>query len=152
MEPARFAGRSFDLNLGNLTVSPSYLQAGAIVFLLFILVLTLARLRKMYVTWSLRTFLPSIFIGFLFMLILEGFLIIGGRTLLTEILGWDNAPKPIRNVLDIGRAKLVKVLGVSEEIPASSAMEKPGLYDVVTQFQSLPPDEAETFRSMICEP
>ncbi|MGB6839265.1 MAG: hypothetical protein WBE27_03295 [Microgenomates group bacterium] len=93
-----------------------------------------------------------LFIGFLLALILEGFLILGGRTMLTEILGWENAPKPIKNALETGRARLVEVLGVTEEIPESYAEEQLDLYDIVTDFQRLAPDDAEKFRSMICEP
>ncbi len=93
-----------------------------------------------------------LFWGFLLALILEGFLILGGRTLLTEIVGWKNAPKPILSVLDAGRNKLVDVLGVTDQIPISTAREDPTLYDVISDFQSLSPDEAEKIRSMICQP
>lgn len=93
-----------------------------------------------------------LFWGFLLALILESFLIIGGRTLFTEILGWENAPKPILNALDAGRNKLVDVLGVTDEVPTSTAREDPNLDDVVSDFQSLSPDEAEEVRSIICQP
>ena len=93
-----------------------------------------------------------LFWGFLLALILEGFLIVGGRTLLTEVVGWKNAPKPILSALDAGRNKLVDVLGVTDQIPISTAREDPTLYDVISDFQSLSPDEAEKVRSMICQP
>jgi len=93
-----------------------------------------------------------LFWGFLLALILEGFLILSGRTLFTEIVGWKNAPKPILNALDAGRNKLVDVLGVTDQIPTSTAREDPTLYDVISDFQSLSPDEAEKIRSMICQP
>ncbi|MEJ2348111.1 MAG: hypothetical protein P8Y17_02865 [Patescibacteria group bacterium] len=144
--------KTFDLNLGNLNFSPSYLQALVIVFLIFLLVLTLARVRRMYVNWNFSSAGSMLFFGFLLALILEGFLIIGGRTMLTEILGWENAPKPIRNALVISREKLAKVLGVTSEVPESFAEEDPDLYDFITQFQRLSPDQAEEFRSMICKP
>lgn len=144
--------KTIDLNFGNFTFSPSYIQAGAIVLLLFLLVLTLARVRRLYVNWNLSGASSMIVIGFVLALILEGFLLIGGRTMLTEILGWENAPKPIKNALVVGRAKMVKVLGVTEEIPDSYADDIPDLYDIVTEFQSLNSDDAEKFRSMICVP
>lgn len=144
---------TLNFNLGELQFSPSYIQAGAIVFLLFLLVLTLARLRYMFVNWSLgKSGVSMLFWGFLLALILEGFLILGGRTLFTEIVGWKNAPKPILNVLDAGRDKLVDVLGVTDQIPISTAHEDPTLHSVISDFQSLSSDEAEKVRSTICRP
>lgn len=90
--------------------------------------------------------------GFLFALVLGGFLILGGRTFLTGVLGWKSAPKPILSVLDAGRAKLVNVLGVQDEVPSSTAREKSSSESVVSDFQSLTPDEAREARSSICEP
>ena len=133
-------------------MSTSYLHAAAIIFLLFLLVLTLARLRRVYVNWSLKGASAMMFLGFMLALILEGFLILGGRTMLTEILGWQNAPKPIQNALEAGRTRLIAVLGVTDEIPSSSAEEGPNLYEVITDYQSLPPDEALKFKTMICNP
>jgi hypothetical protein len=144
--------RTINLNFGNFSFSPSYIQAGGILFLLFLLVLTFARMRRLYVNWNLSSAGSMLFIGFVLALILEGFLILGGRTMLTEILGWENAPKPLQNALVVGRAKMAEVLGVTEEIPDSYAEGVPDLYDVVTEFQSLNSDDAEKFRSMICVP
>ena len=144
---------TLSFNLGEFQFSPSYFQAGAIIFLLFLLVLTFARLRRMLVHWSLgKSGVAMLFWGFLLALILEGFLILGGRTLFTEIVGWKNAPKPILNVLDAGRDKLVDVLGVTDQIPISTAREDPSVDGVISGFQSLSPDEAEEVRSMICRP
>jgi len=67
-------------------------------------------------------------------------------------VGWKNAPKPILNVLDAGRDKLVDVLGVTDQIPISTAREDPSVDGVISGFQSLSPDEAEEVRSMICRP
>jgi len=39
-------------------------------------------------------------------LILEGFLLVGGKTVLLDLLGWKNAPKPISIILDSGRNNL----------------------------------------------
>jgi hypothetical protein len=56
--------KTIDLNFGNFSFSPSYIQAGGIVFLLFLLVLTLARVRRLYVKWNLSGASSMIFIGF----------------------------------------------------------------------------------------
>lgn len=140
-------------SIGGLDFTPSYLHAAAIVFLIFLLVLTLARLRKLYVGWSLgKSSIAMLFWGFMLALIVEGFLLVGGRTLVTEIIGWKNAPKPLLTVLDAGRNKLVDVLGVSQEIPQSIAEEKPTVEKIVGEYQSLPPEEAEEFKNILCAP
>ncbi len=147
MEPS-----SFVFNVGGLTFNPSYVQAGAIVFLLFLMVLTLARLRKLYVGWSLgKGSIAMIAWGFILTVILEGFFLLSGRTILTEILGWENAPKPIQVALDSGRNKLVNVLGVTDEVPSSMANETPTFQSVVTDYQTLPAEDSSKARALICQ-
>ena len=144
----------FNLNLGKFSFSPSYIQVGAILLLLFILVLSLAQLRRHFVDWSFKGAVFGIFFGFLLALILEGFLIIGGKTVITQVLGWKNAPKPVANLLEIGRNKLIQVLGEQVEIRVSDAVSKlnPTFSDGVTFFQSLNPTEAQKLKNFICKP
>lgn len=79
-------------------------------------------------------------------------MVLGGRTLFTEVLGWKNPPKPISVLLNASRAKLVKVLGVTEEVPASYAQETSNYKSVISDFESLTPKEADKVRSAICQP
>ena len=44
------SGPTFSFSVGQYDIAPTYITAGLIVFLLFLLVLTLARLRHMYVS------------------------------------------------------------------------------------------------------
>ena len=152
MDFAQILGNSFQFNLGNLNLSTSYIQAGAIILLLFLLVLSLAQFRRHLLSWSLKGALFGLFFGFLLAFIIEGFLVVGGRTAITEIAGWKNAPQPIQTVLDAGRSKLVQVLGVTEEVPPSVAKENPTAEDAINIFQSLDPSESTKVRQMICEP
>ena len=132
MNPLKFLTKTFSFSVGKFDLAPQYWTVVAIIFLLFLLVLTLARLRYMYIHWSIaKPSLAMIFWGFLLAIIIEGFFLISGRTLLTEILGWENAPKPISTVLDAGRAKLVNVLGENEQIPDSQAEGQPPTYSSV---------------------
>ncbi len=132
--------------------SPSYLEAGAIVFMLFLLTLSMARLRRMYVKWSFKGAPGMIALGFFIALILEGFMIIGGKTFMTEILGWKNPPKPIANVLDTSRKELVEVLGEADEIPSSSANTKIRSEYVISSFKQLNSTEAAKAKEAICTP
>jgi hypothetical protein len=149
--PASFF-KTFTLTLGKFSLPVSYIQAGVIVLLLFILVLTMAQFRRHFIEWSFKGGIVGLFFGFLLALILEGFLIIGGKTALTEVLGWKNAPKPIQVALDSGRGKLVQVLGVQDEIPVSSAKENVTVESAVETLQSLNPTDMKKVKSLICQP
>lgn len=152
MNFAQILSQRLNFNIGNFSISPSYIQAGAIVLLLFILVLSLANLRRHFLNWSVRGSVFGIFMGFILALILEGFLIIGGRTVLTEIVGWKDAPKPLVNILDAGRDKLVEVLGVSDPIPESFAKKEKTSLDILDEFRKLNVTEANKVKSAICKP
>ncbi len=82
---------------------------------------------------------------------MEGFLIIGGRTMFTEILGWKNAPKPVSTVLEKSRDKLISVLGVTNEIPESMASEVPTYQSIIEEFIMLEDEDKEEVRDFICE-
>lgn len=138
--------------LKNLYFSTNYVQAGLIVVLLFLLVLTLAQVRHHFVKWSLKGSLMGLFFGFLLVLILEGFFLIWGKTLLTEALGWQNAPKPVRTALDMGRSKLINVLGITDPIPASVASDDPTVDEALDVLQSLDPSESKKIKAIICTP
>ncbi len=144
--------KSFDLHLGNFNMPVSYLQAGAIVFLIFLLVITLAQVRRHYIDWSFKGALFGIFFGFLLALILEGFLIIGGRTAITEVIGWKNAPKPLSVALDAGRNQLIQVLGITDQIPSSNAQEVGSVEGAVTVLQSLNPSDTKKVKAIFCQP
>ncbi len=93
---------------------PSTIQVVAIVFLLFLLVLSIAHMRRHFFDWSMKGATFGLFFGFVLALILEGFLLVSGKTVLIGFLGWKNAPKPLQNVLEAGRTELTKVLGVND--------------------------------------
>jgi len=152
MQAAQILFEKFSLNIGNFTISPSYLQAGAIIFLIFILLLSMANLRRHFLNWSIKGSIFGIFWGFILALILEGFLIIGGRTALTEIIGWKDAPKPLVNLLDKGREKLVEVLGITAPVPESYAEKNKSYLDVLNDFRKLNVNESEKVKNAICKP
>lgn len=139
--------------VSGMEIEPTYWEAGAIVILIFLLILTLARLRYIYIEWHFsRHNLSFLFYGFLLALILEGFLLLSGRTFLTATLGWKNAPKPISTALDAGREKLIKVLAAQDQIPDSVAKESVSPNTVISNYESLPFSEREVVKSSVCEP
>ncbi len=151
-QSVQFLFNTFNLNLGKFSVPVPYWQAAAVVFLLFLLVLTLANFRKHYIDWSLKGGIVGIFFGFLLALILEGFLLIGGKTALTEVLGWQNPPAPIAQALDAGRSQLIKVLGVNTQIPLSFAKENTSVQGVLETVQSLNPADQVKVKNILCAP
>lgn len=152
MDSLQFLFREFQFNLGKYTIPVPYWEAIAIVFLIFLLIITLAQMRKHYVDWSLKGGVVGIFFGFLLALLLEGFLLIGGRTVITELLGWENAPKPISRVLDAGKLKLVQVLGAQTEIPTTFAKDEVSVAGTLDQIQSLNPEDLTKVKNILCSP
>lgn len=145
-------GPKLDFQFGGISFTPSYLNAGIIVVLLFVLVLTLAQVRRHFMDWSVKGSLFGLFLGFLLALILEGFLVIGGRTAVTEILGWKNPPKPVLTALEWGRNRVVKVLGANTQISFSKADQKPTTLEVLTNFKELTSLEKDEVAKVVCQP
>ncbi len=149
MNPAEAITKTFQFKIGNTTFQPAYWHAAAIVFLLFLLIITMAQVRRHLMDYSLRGSFFGIFLGFLLALVVEGFFILSGRTILTNVLGWKNAPKPISNALDAGKSKLVDVLG-NQASPQQK--EKLSQDQIIESYQSLNPDIQRIVRSTICSP
>lgn len=141
---------SFDFNLGKFSMPVPYWQAIAVVVLLFLLVFLMAKFRRHYVDWSLKGAVFGVFFGFLLALILEGFLIIGGRTALTSVLGWKNPPPAIATALDTGRNKLIQVLGIKTEIPSSFAKDNVTVQGTIEVLQNLNPADTKTVKAIFC--
>ncbi|HCR36416.1 hypothetical protein A2130_02165 [Candidatus Woesebacteria bacterium GWC2_33_12] len=110
MESLQFLIDKFLQFANSFSVAPTYIKAGAIIVLLFLLVISLAQFRHHFVKWSMKGGLIGLFFGVLLTLIIEGFLLINGSTAITALLGWKNAPKPIKTALDIGKANLIKTI------------------------------------------
>lgn len=145
-----FSG-NFILKIGKFSLPLPYWQAIAVVILLFLLIILMAGFRRHYVDWSFKGALFGIFFGFLLALILEGFLLIGGRTALTSVLGWKNPPSFIADALDAGKTKLVQVLGIKTEIPSSFAKDNTGVQSAIQVLQNLSPGDTKTIKSIFCK-
>jgi hypothetical protein len=129
-----------------------YWQVFAIIFLIFLMLLTLARMRYLYVHWSTgQSAIAFMFWGAILTVIFEGFFLIGGRTLFTELMGWKDAPKPISAFLDIGRSRLIEKLDLKDgQIPESFASENPTSKKVITDYERLSEEEMFTVEKYVC--
>lgn len=138
-------------NVRGIQIDTTYWQVFAIVFLIFLLLLTIARMRYLYVHWQTgKSSISFMFWGALLTVILEGFFIIGGRTIFTEVVGWRNAPKPISTFLDLGRSRLAEGLGINKEIPSSFASEHPTYDKMVSEYNNMSKDQANKFHEYVC--
>jgi len=135
---------------GGLRFELTYFLAVAMGVLIFLLVLMLGQLRHRFAHWQMSGVVPGIAFGFAMALILEGIFILGGRTIITEVLGWENAPKPITVALDAGRNRLVRVLGVTDEIPSSLAEDDRAIQGVLRFYSRLTPEEEKELEAIIC--
>ena len=151
-QSVQFLFNTFTLTLGKFSMPVPYWQALALVILVFILILTMATYRKHYVDWSLKGGVVGIFFGFLLALILEGFLLIGGKTALTEVLGWKTPPAPLAQVLDAGKSQLIQVLGIQTQIPSSYAKDNITVQKAVDMVQSLNPGDLSKVKNILCAP
>ena len=107
------AFKTFSFKVGSLTISPNYIEAVLVVLLIFMLVFAMARMHRLFIDWSFKGAAMGVLVGFFLALVVEGFFIVGGSTVLTRTLGWKNAPKPIQTFIDSGRSEFIKVLGAS---------------------------------------
>lgn len=147
-----FVSRTFPLTIFGLEIEPTYWQAAVIIFLLFLLVFTLARIRYLYVHWSLGSSAWAMLLwGFLLALVLEGLILVSGKTILMSVFGWRNPPQPVDILLSTGREKFIQVLGVEDEAKKNQNL-KTNYQTVVLDFRSLPEEERKKAKVFICEP
>lgn len=146
--PTQYLFKTFDLHVAGRTIKPEYWHAGVILILAFMIVLTLARYRQLKVKWGFQGFIPTLILGFVLAIIFEIGLLLSGKTLVSMIFGWENAPKPISTIIDESRGKMVQVLGESEE---SSGFDQVDSTDeILLLYTSLEQDEASSVKEIIC--
>ncbi len=149
--PTQFLFKTFDLEIAGYSIKPEYWHAGVILFLVFSILLTLARYRQLKIKWNLSSFIPTLILGFSLAIILETALILNGKTLMTEILGWENAPKPISTIINTGRSRMAHVLGETHEVSASSNDEGTITEEMLLLYTSMNQNEAEKVKQIICQ-
>lgn len=135
--------------VAGLEIQAVYWQALVVVFLIFLLILTFARLRHIYVGWSIKGFIPAVFFGVLLTLLVEGLFLVSGRTIITQIFGIRNAPKPISTALDEGKVQLMDVLGVSDEVK-DCVVPKATIQTVMWDYNQLSEKESDSVKDLIC--
>lgn len=149
-----FANKTLpSFTIKGIEIVPTYWEAATIILLIFLLIFTLARMRYIYVHWHLsKTSLAMMFWGFVLTVILEGFLWLSGRTVLTTVLGWKNPPKPVAATLETGRDHLREVLGETAEIDSAKAKAPATYQSVVFDYKELSDEDKQTVQKFVCRP
>lgn len=123
-------------------------QVLSIIFLLFLLVIAMAMVRRHFLEFTVRGAGVGIVLGFFLAIVLEGLLLMGGKTFLISTLGWENAPKPIQKTIDTARSEFIKVLGSKTDL--ENECEKT-VDSFVENLQKLTPSQAQQVRFQICQ-
>lgn len=140
-------------HIGNLDVDATYWEAGLIILLLFLLVFSLARLRFLYVHWSMgKHAFAMLFWGVVLTIIMEGFLMLSGRTIFTELLGMKYIPKPFSTLVDIGRTRVANVLGEQSKVPDANANTKLNSDQMYSLYIKMDASESQKLKRIVCEP
>lgn len=104
--------KSISVNLpgvgGSLSVNDT--KAIIVVFFLFLTLLLLAKMSRSYLSWYMSGWFIWLFLGFLLAVLVEGLLLVSGRTIFTEVLSLENAPRPVQEFIDAGRYRLTDVV------------------------------------------
>jgi len=144
----KISGGDLGFGIGGSSVAPNYLQALGIIFFLFLLLLVLAKMVRGYMSWYAMGWYIWVFLGFSLALVIEGLFIVNGSTILTEVLGWKSAPKPLQVALDKGKDRLEQVLGESD----TAIGETQGVNELLKIYESLNSKEKDKVNNLICIP
>jgi len=144
--------KSLSFKLGKSDLTFSYWQLALIALLVFLLFLSLARVRRMFLHWSLgKHSLSFFFWGFVLALILEGILVLVGRTAFTESAG-KSLPKPVAGLVETVGEQLTKVLGESTQVEITKAGGVESTESFIKAFLNLPSDQKKQIKEEICRP
>ena len=150
---------SLGISFGESSLRTLFILAG--VFLLLVL---LGLTRKHLLGYSFKGGYAGFGLGVIFTLVIEILLLLGGRTLLTESLGWKDAPPALTETFDRGKEEVAKDLGVEKasdlEIGFSTASDSASSQrenfdnaeSFLSSYQKLTPLEAGKVKSRVCAP
>lgn len=135
---------------GGFVFSPTYLQAGVVVLCLFLFIFAFGLMQRHQTQLTMKGIVPGIALGFTLALLIEAILLVGGKTVITELLGWKDAPKPISSAIEISRSHFVEVLGVNSSVPEGNAQNKLGTDGIMQSYEELSEKEKKSLQKLIC--
>jgi len=128
-----------------------YLKIILVVVLSFVLLLVLARTRKVFIEHALHGGVFGFILGMVLMLMIDLVIIAGlaDKTKLQKITSGEAGPEIVKEVALSGLVNLSKVLGAQTILPARRSLTAK---DIISDFLSLSDSEAEKVRDLLCPP
>jgi len=128
-----------------------YLKIIFVVFFAFIMILALARTKKLFIKSSLHGLHYGIIIGILIMLVVDLIIIAGlsDKSKLQKITSGEAGPEIIKEIAFSGMTNLSQVLGAQTIIAPRKVMTAK---ELINDFLGLPDDEATKVRNLLCPP
>jgi len=136
--------------LERLAQSP-YLKIILVVVLSFVLLLVLARTRRVFIEHAVGGGVFGFVLGMVFILMVDLIIIVGlsDKTKLQKITSGEAGPEIVKEVALSGLVNLSKVLGAQTILPARRSLTAK---DIINDFLSLSDAEAEKVRDLLCPP
>ena len=128
-----------------------YLKIILVVVLSFVLLLVLARTRKVFIEHAVRGGVFGFVLGMVFILMVDLIIIVGlsDKTKLQKITSGEAGPEIVKEVALSGLVNLSKVLGAQTILPTRRSLTAK---DIISDFISLSDSEAEKVRDLLCPP
>lgn len=117
----------------------------------FVFIILLAMVKKHIFEISMKGATFGFFLGLIVMLVLDLILIFGmaDKTKLAKLTSGDNRQEAIQEVFISGVSGLGNVLGVTTT--SNPKKEKPKIVEeIIHDYLSLPKDDAEKFKTLLC--
>lgn len=128
-----------------------YLQIIIAVLLAFIIVLVLARTRKLFVQSSFRGAWFGLAIGIFLMILVDLIIIVGlsDKSKLERLASGEAGPEIVKEIAFSGMTNLSQILGSQVVISRQRSLTAK---ELINDFLSMPESEAEKVRDLLCPP
>lgn len=126
-------------------------QAVVIIIGVFLITLVLGLARHHMLAWSIKGAGFGIVMGAVLMLVLEGILLVGGKTAVGEIVKNTSTPENVRVFLQKNMSELASQIG-TEPGTLGAASEQTGPEVIISEFKNLESLEREKVQEAICKP
>ncbi|MBI4058882.1 hypothetical protein HY404_01425 [Candidatus Microgenomates bacterium] len=131
-------------------IAPQLKQAVLIIGGIFLVALLLGVTRHHMLEWSIKGAGFGILLGVVLTLVVEGFLLVGGRTAVAEVLRNKNTPVAIRSFIQDNMMQLAQAIGSPPQVLNAATSATSG--EVVENFNNLSVKEQSKARTQICAP
>ncbi len=128
-----------------------YLKIILVVLFSFFIILVLARTRKLFVKSSFQGAWFGLAAGIILMILVDLIIIIGlsDKSKLEKLASGEAGPEVVKEIVFSGMSNLSRTLGAKAIFsPRRSLTAK----ELINDFLSMPEDEAEKVRDLLCPP